>query len=110
MNDEKIFATKKDIEMLLQAIAGSNTSLEESLIKRIDERIDEGMQKFGERLETRLKAYFDGRFEELYVHTGAMIEEAERFLATGYEKISMHDDKLENHEGRIVRVEGVVGV
>lgn len=67
--------------------------------------------KTEEELLEKIKAHFGDKFEELFVHTGAMIEHAEeRFLATGHDKISMHDDKLENHEGRIVRVEAAVDV
>lgn len=88
MMDENIFATKKDIEMILQAIAESSTALERSLVKRINERM--------EAAESRMEV---------------IIEEAEeRFLSTGHDKLSLHDDKLENHEGRIVRVETAVGM
>jgi|GEM_PF-6329333 len=88
MTDLQAAATKQDIQMLFDSMQ----DMEERLVKRVDEKIDSRMTQAENRMEV-------------------LIEEAEeRFLATGHEKISIHDDKLENHEGRIVRVEGVVGV
>ena len=79
-------ATKEDIQMLL-----------------------ESMQQMGKEIEQKLEQKLEQKHEETRRHLSVLIEDAEeRFLQTSHDKISVHEDRLNNHKGRITRLEKAI--
>ena len=89
MNDSTAVATKQDIQMLLNAMNTMGKEIEE-------------------RLELKLEQKLEEKHEETRRHLSILIEDAEeRYLLTTKDVVSLHEDKLENHEDRIGFLEKV---
>lgn len=99
MNDENQPVTKKDLDKKLE---GYPTT--EVMKKSIRNSTNEVL----EMMTTMMRQQEDFKLE-LKQYCGVLIEDAEeRFLKTGYDKISVNSDKLQSHDDRIGKLEVAV--
>ena len=84
MNDANV-ATKEDIKMILEAVNQGFKEVDERF-KQVDERFEQ----------------VDKRFEASDQRTAILIEDLEeRVLGCKNDQVSLHQNKLDNHEVRI---------
>ena len=95
MNDTNV-ATKEDIKMILEAVNQG--------FKEVDERfkqVDERFKKIDKQFEA-----VTADIEESRSYSGVLIEDLEeRVLGCKKDQVSLHENKLDNHEVRITDLE-----
>ena len=123
MNDNKSTATKQDIQIITKALKKTDSTIQLILTemqadrkenKQNSQMILDMMNLFREDVDKRFEQMnkrfgkIDERFEESELHTRILIEDLRSdILGANTDQLSVHSDKLENHEVRIGNLEEV---
>lgn len=103
MSDGNKPVTEKRLQVVL-----NKYPTKEELKEALKENNIELLEMFHLMMKQSEAQYKDLK-QELRTYAGVLIEEAEeRFLKTGYDRISVCEDRLKAHETRLIKVETVV--
>ena len=99
--DDTSSATKKDIGMLMETMAKVFDE-----VHGVKQQLNQEIQDSEKRVKEELKIEIHDTERRMMDHTGFLMENFRAdFLGTKSDQVSVHQDRLEDHDRRIVRLE-----